>query len=353
MTSTNFTINEFPFSNIKLKTPKALQGGTYSSEILLDDNSLVIQTPKCKTKNGIHTTSKTTYCDLLMDSDHEDFILSLEKLQEQIRDLIHENGENWFQEAPTKDEIEYNWNNSIRSYKQKHFLIRTFIDKNRSKSSSFKIFNTEGEELIDNSILNNNSVICILEIKKIKFSSQSFNLEIKLRQVMVIKEDPIFNKCLIHFSNKNVLEKHITQNQQEVQQPENTVEKTINNQNDGTVNEHINKGMSGNENKGNNDDVGNYIGDNDDNIDDNNDNNGDNDDNNDDNDDNDDNNDDNDDNDDNNDNDDDDVDNDIGDNDDNNDDVDNDDNNDDNNNDNNVDKTDDKKNTDIQQVIKN
>ena len=42
MTSTNFTINEFPFSNIKLKTPKALQGGTYSSEILLDDNSLVI-----------------------------------------------------------------------------------------------------------------------------------------------------------------------------------------------------------------------------------------------------------------------------------------------------------------------
>ena len=52
-----------------------------------------------------------------------------------------------------------------------------------------------------------NNIICILEIKSLKFSSQSFHLEILLRQVMIIKEEPLFNKCLIkiHNNSKNLL----------------------------------------------------------------------------------------------------------------------------------------------------
>ena len=75
----DFTNDSFPFDEIKLKTPKALQGGTYSSELTINDKPIIIQTPKCKTKNGIHNTAKISYCDLLMNSDHNEFI-SLEVL---------------------------------------------------------------------------------------------------------------------------------------------------------------------------------------------------------------------------------------------------------------------------------
>ena len=40
----------YPFDNVSIKTPKALQGGTYSAQLELNNQPLVIQTPKCKTK---------------------------------------------------------------------------------------------------------------------------------------------------------------------------------------------------------------------------------------------------------------------------------------------------------------
>ena len=39
-----------------------------------------------------------------------------------------------------------------------------------------------------------------LEVSGLKFTSQSFQLEFMLRQIMVIKEKPLFNKCLIKIS---------------------------------------------------------------------------------------------------------------------------------------------------------
>ena len=44
-------------------------------------------------------------------------------------------------------------------------------------------------------------MISILEVSGLKFTSQSFQLEFMLRQIMIIKDKPIFNKCLIKISN--------------------------------------------------------------------------------------------------------------------------------------------------------
>ena len=60
----------FPFEEIKIKNLKPLQGGTFLASLELDEEPIVIQTPKCKTKHGIHKTSKTTYCDLLLQNDN-------------------------------------------------------------------------------------------------------------------------------------------------------------------------------------------------------------------------------------------------------------------------------------------
>ena len=157
--------------------PRALQGGTYTSNLEINDGPLVIQTPKCKTKNGIHKTAKHLYCDLLLNNDNKDFIDWLDALQEKIRYLILENADNWFHEAPTIDEIEYNWNNSIRTYKS-NYLIRSFVHKTKGLNKvSLQIYDTDENELSIEDIDSNKNVICILEIVGLKFSSSSFHLE--------------------------------------------------------------------------------------------------------------------------------------------------------------------------------
>ena len=197
--------DDYPIDDIIIKTPKAVQGGTYSAQLEMNSKPIIIQTPKCKTKKGIHKTSKQIYCDLLFSHDNTNntvFINWLGKLQEKVRSLILENGDNWFHDNPGIDEIEYNWNNSIRTYKNTNNLIRTFIYKNKSLNKlNIQIYDDNENELHLENIDENKYVICILEIKGLKFSQQSFHLEIFLRQVMILNDKPIFNQCLIKTNN--------------------------------------------------------------------------------------------------------------------------------------------------------
>ena len=117
----------YPFEDIKIKTPKALQGGTYCANLLLNESPLLIQTPKCKTKNGVHKTKNQIYCDLVLTHDHTEFLDWFDKLQIKIRDLILQNSSNWFHETPTLDEIEYNWNDSIRTRKDFYLSFSYFF----------------------------------------------------------------------------------------------------------------------------------------------------------------------------------------------------------------------------------
>tara|TARA_B000000475_G_C16004865_1_gene450494 strand:+ start:3049 stop:4197 length:1149 start_codon:yes stop_codon:yes gene_type:complete len=192
----------YPFDKVKIKTPKALQGGTYCANLEINEGPVIIQTPKCKTKNGIHKTSKQIYCDLLMNKDHSAFLDWLETFQERIKNLILENSPNWFHEPTSLDEIEYNWNNSIRTRKD-YYLIRSFVHKPKGINKiSLQIYDTDENQLNIEQVKNDKNVICILEVIGLKFSSNSFHLEICLRQMMVINEKPLFNKCLIKLDSK-------------------------------------------------------------------------------------------------------------------------------------------------------
>jgi uncharacterized protein YjbI with pentapeptide repeats len=198
MENLNVWKKDYPFEDITIKTPKALQGGTYCANLELDDEPIIIQTPKCKTKNGIHKTAKQIYCDLLLTQDNSEFIDWLSKFQEKVRELIIEKSDNWFHEPISLDEIEYNWNNSIRTYKSKNYLIRSFVHKNkRLNKIGLQIYDSDEKEVSLDDIDSSKDVICIIEIVGLKFSNQSFSLEICLRQIMVMNNKPIFNKCLI------------------------------------------------------------------------------------------------------------------------------------------------------------
>ena len=100
---------DFDFSNISLKNPKPIQGGSFLSSIKYKNNALIIQTPKIKTKKGITQTNKHVYTDLVFENEDSDFIDWIESLQDNVRDIILSKSEIWFHEPVTLDEIEYNF----------------------------------------------------------------------------------------------------------------------------------------------------------------------------------------------------------------------------------------------------
>ena len=202
----------YPFDNITLANPRSMQGGAYFSKILFSKGRLVMQTPRCKSKNGIHISGKRVYCDLLFMNENEDFILWVQDLEEKLKDLIYEKREIWFHNDPDREEIDFNWNDSIRTYKRNNFLLRTVVDKDKINSvNEFSIWDEEQNQLSLNEVTSNSELVNIIEVAGIKFTAQSFNLIIKLRQVMVVKPENYFNNCLIKLNKKPKLQKKILQ----------------------------------------------------------------------------------------------------------------------------------------------
>ena len=199
---------DFDFSNISLKNPKPIQGGSFLSSIKNNNKPLIIQTPKIKTKKGITQTNKHIYSDLVFENEDSEFTDWVEGLQDIARNIILSKSDSWFNDPVTLDEIEYNWNNSLRTYKQSKQLLRTFIHKNKGISSNvLKIYDSDYKSKHINDITGDTSIICILEVIGLKFSSTNFQLDFCLRQVMILEDKPIFNEPLIKFDSKKIPKK--------------------------------------------------------------------------------------------------------------------------------------------------
>ena len=60
-----------------------------------------------------------------------------------------------------------------------------------------QIFNEDQERLTCGRYYSSSNMICIIEIKGLKFTSQSFHLECMLMQIMLINDSLVENECLI------------------------------------------------------------------------------------------------------------------------------------------------------------
>jgi hypothetical protein len=217
MSSMDYKLDiSFPFDKVTLANPSGLQGGSYFSKIKFEEDELLFQTPKCLTKNGVHKTGKKIYTDLQLTFDDSVFINWVENMEERIRDLIYEKRNIWFNNEPDREEIEYNWNSSLRTYKQKYQLLRVYVPKiKNSGQQQIQIWDEEQNTLSLDDIQSKNKLINIIEITGLKFTNQSFHLEFLLRQVMVFKEKKIFNKCLISLNNKQKKENNLEKEKEE------------------------------------------------------------------------------------------------------------------------------------------
>jgi hypothetical protein len=209
------SINDFNFDELTLGNTQSMQGGGYFTRLLFNDLPFILQTPKCYTKKGICKTGKKIYCDLkysILEKNEYNFVEWLEKVEEKTQDLIFDNRNDWFVEAPTREDLEYMWNSCIRTFKSDYRLVRTFVQKPRQlhKGPTITVYDeNENIKSIDD-ITKDSRMITIVEILGVKWTSQSAQLDVCLRQAMLLEDKPLFTQCLINNNFRNSSEENST-----------------------------------------------------------------------------------------------------------------------------------------------
>jgi hypothetical protein len=196
----------FDFTKLSLAHPSGIQGGAYFTKIEYNKKPLYIQTSKSQTRQGFVKTGKKYYCDLMFDKNSESLINWFENLEERCQKLIFERRDTWFQNTLEESDIETAFNSTIRVYKSgKYYLVRTNIKNNHNNTPSIKIYNEKETPMTMEEITNETNIISILEIQGIKFTSRNFQIEIELKQIMVLDNEPLFDNCLIKTSKKSTV----------------------------------------------------------------------------------------------------------------------------------------------------
>jgi hypothetical protein len=196
--------NLFDFSKLSLAHPVGIQGGAYFTKIEFNKKPLYIQTSKSLTRQGFVKTGKKYYCDLMFDKNSESLIHWFENLEEKCHKLIYEKKDAWFQGNLEKADIETAFNPLIRVYKSgKYYLLRANVKNTKDDNPAIKIYNEKEIALGINDVNTETEIISILDIQGIKFTSRNFQIEIELKQAMVLDNEPIFESCLIKTNKKN------------------------------------------------------------------------------------------------------------------------------------------------------
>jgi len=196
---------QFDFSKLTLAHPTGIQGGAYFTKIEYNNKPLYIQTNKGLTRNGFVKTGKKYYCDLMFDNNSGQLINWFENLEEKCQKLIYDKSETWFQDALEMTDVESAFNSVIRVYRSgKFYLVRVNV-KNLpiSHEPVINIYDENESQLTLKDVTSDTNIISILEIQGIKFTSRNFQIEIEIKQVMVLNSEPIFENCLIKKDKNN------------------------------------------------------------------------------------------------------------------------------------------------------
>jgi hypothetical protein len=214
--------SNFDFSTATLADPQPLTGqaGFYFTQLGVgsENKSLCLQLPECLTKQGVVNIKNGKYLDMMFERDNHDELMKwVEKLEYTCQDIIDSKKELWFQTELTRDDIETMMSQITRLYQSgKYVLMRVFIDVNKNGQKC--IAYDENEKGFDLDILEaNKSIIPLVMIEGVKFSSRSFEISLKLVQVMVMGKYDNKSACLIR--RPDILEKTQTVQTPTVQTP--------------------------------------------------------------------------------------------------------------------------------------
>ena len=195
----------FQFDQLQLTHPNSIAGGSYMTRYSYYNSTqpLYIQSTKTRSKQGIVVSGKKAYIDLLVtasDSDSE-FIEWIANLEKRSVDLLYEKRHLWFTQELDRTDIENSFTSPIRAYKTGNFLVRVNLEPTRNfthiQPFSCKVFDEHKKPVSIEHIKDDHTIISIIEFQGIKFTSRNFQMELILRQVLVIPDVPLFETCVI------------------------------------------------------------------------------------------------------------------------------------------------------------
>jgi len=221
------SLSSFPFSDILLKRPTHVLGEPNNFIIFTHMKSngvpIYIETPECSVSytkksatnggdnlNPLLKIGKKYFLDILL-SDVE-WLSWLERIEDLSHQQLLLNQTEWFQTEMTEEDMENLFITPFKMVKGKggkQFSVRTTFPLDKT----LKIFD-EKKQQVDYDLDKLSSVIteetrfkAIVQVIGVKCSPRNFYLEMEVKQMMILKEDPVFVKCLISTPVSTNLEK--------------------------------------------------------------------------------------------------------------------------------------------------
>jgi hypothetical protein len=189
--------SKFDFEQLVLSPPVSASSGNHFIKYSYHGNPLYIQTPKCKIKQGVVKAGKKMYCDLMFSIENEELTQWLENLETNSQKYIYEKREKWFETTLEKHDIENSFTSLVKLIKSgKCYTLRSNIPMILGKPT-LKIYNESEELLTLEDLKDDMSVISILEIQGVKCSPRGFQIEIEIKQLLILNPPDIFQKCIL------------------------------------------------------------------------------------------------------------------------------------------------------------
>jgi len=214
------TQNTFNFDNVVVNKPLSIQNGNFFMKVSKNGIPLYVQTPKCrvkKTKQDVQLnntaaenneqstdtlektkkrSTKRNYCDFIVANDEDHFLKWFEDLEHHIQEMVYRNHGKWFDVELELEDIEMSFNPTLKCLKNnKTSILRTNLPN--LEKTVFKIYDEDERELLFDDLDDSMDVMSILEIQGIKYSARSFQIDIELKQLLVMKNVNIFEKCIL------------------------------------------------------------------------------------------------------------------------------------------------------------
>ena len=183
----------FSFESVQLMHPKPIHDQYFLSNILSEGNELLLQTPKCISKQGIIMSANKKCIDFVIPSHQEEFFQWILGLEERLQQLIYEKRNIWFMEDTLgMDDIQQSFVSMIKTKGGVHTL-RAFLPSSLLATDPI-LFNDAKLPIEESSIKETTSLIAILQFVGIRFNQQSFQVIVQLKQLMSVS---LPTKCLI------------------------------------------------------------------------------------------------------------------------------------------------------------
>ena len=170
---------------LSLGIPNQIQNNLYFSRIYHNDDPIIIQTSQCYSLAGIKKANNKYFCDLIYEN-HQKTSDFFENLENKIKNVLAENKDEWFEESLTLEDIDDAFASPIHFHKA-GIKLKTILNKNNiSGNYSLNCYDTNHNLLENYNLSPGVLFLPIIEILGIKFTDKTFQLEMKLLQILIL-----------------------------------------------------------------------------------------------------------------------------------------------------------------------